>query len=86
MRCFDEAITGGDGLPRVEIGLFGEMKHRKLLLRSVKGDEELVQDYVQRAIAIFKGLFYVECMEYDIRSELTPMLSLLYKIFLYIAH
>ena len=56
MRCFNAAIAGGDGLPRVEIGLFGEMKRKTLLLRSVKADEQLVQDYVQRAIAIFKGL------------------------------
>ena len=70
IRCFNEAIAGGEGLPRVEIGLFGEMKHQKLLLRSVKQDEEIVQSYVQKAIGIFKGHYRVTPLHYCLITSL----------------
>ena len=39
---------------QVELELFPEMRGQKLLLRSVKIDEALVTDYVDRAMELFK--------------------------------
>nr|KAG5713480.1 hypothetical protein BaRGS_025028 [Batillaria attramentaria] len=54
LRCFSEIIASGDGLTRVECELFPEMRGQRLLLRSVKIEETLVTDYVDRAMEIFK--------------------------------
>ncbi|XP_061175178.1 dynein axonemal heavy chain 3-like [Saccostrea echinata] len=56
LRCFSEIIASGEGLTRVECELFPDMRSAtpKLLLRSVKIDEGLVTDYVDKAMEIFK--------------------------------
>ncbi|XP_074648811.1 dynein axonemal heavy chain 3-like [Tubulanus polymorphus] len=55
LRCFQEIIASGEGLPRVECDLFPDMRGQRLLLRSVKIDESLVSDFTDRAMAIFKS-------------------------------
>ncbi|XP_053383461.1 dynein axonemal heavy chain 3-like [Mercenaria mercenaria] len=54
LRCFSEIIASGEGLMRVECQLFPDMRGQKLLLRSVKIDESLVTDYVDKSMEIFK--------------------------------
>ncbi|RUS89800.1 hypothetical protein EGW08_002412, partial [Elysia chlorotica] len=54
LRCFSEIIASGEGLTRVEGELFPDMRGQRLLLRSVKIDEMLVTDFVDRAMEIFK--------------------------------
>ncbi|KAL8573170.1 Dynein heavy chain 3, axonemal [Nucella lapillus] len=54
LRCFSEIIASGDGLTRVECELFPDMRGQRLLLRSVKIEETLVTDYVDKAMEIFK--------------------------------
>lgn len=54
LRCFSEIIASGDGLTRVECELFPDMRGQRLLLRSVRIEESLVTDYVDRAMEIFK--------------------------------
>lgn len=54
LRCFSEIIASGEGLMRVECTLFPDMRGQKLLLRSVKIDETLVTDYVDKSMEIFK--------------------------------
>ena len=54
LRCFSEICASGEGLPRVECELFPDMRGQRLLLRSVKLEESLVTDYMDRAMEIFK--------------------------------
>ncbi|XP_052264555.1 dynein axonemal heavy chain 3-like isoform X1 [Dreissena polymorpha] len=54
LRCFSEIIASAEGLMRVECQLFPDMRGQKLLLRSVKIDEALVADYVDKSMEIFK--------------------------------
>ncbi|XP_033740540.1 dynein heavy chain 3, axonemal-like isoform X1 [Pecten maximus] len=54
LRCFSEIIASGEGLTRVECELFPDMRAQRLLLRSVKIEETLVTDYVDKAMDIFK--------------------------------
>ncbi|KAL8585021.1 Dynein heavy chain 3, axonemal [Nucella lapillus] len=54
INCFTHLITGGDGLTRVECELFPELRDQRLLLRSVKIEETLVTDYVDKAMDIMK--------------------------------
>ncbi|XP_063446016.1 dynein axonemal heavy chain 3-like isoform X5 [Mytilus trossulus] len=55
LRCFSEIVASGDGLTRVECELFPDMRSKKLLLRTVKIEESLVVEYVDRAMDIFKN-------------------------------
>ena len=48
LKCFSEIIASGDSLPRVECDLFPDMRGQRLLLRSVKLEENLVTDYMDR--------------------------------------
>jgi dynein heavy chain len=54
LRCFQEIIASGEGLPRVECDLFHDMRGQRLLLRSVKVEESLVAEFTDKAMAIFK--------------------------------
>ncbi|KAK6187847.1 hypothetical protein SNE40_005782 [Patella caerulea] len=54
LRCFTEIIACAEGLSRVECELFPDMKNQKLHLRSVKLEETLVTDFIDKAMEIFK--------------------------------
>ncbi|XP_046326217.1 dynein axonemal heavy chain 3-like [Haliotis rufescens] len=54
LKCFSEIIASGEGLSRVETELFPDMRGQRLLLRSVKIEETLFTDYVDKAMEIFK--------------------------------
>ncbi|XP_059139620.1 dynein axonemal heavy chain 3-like isoform X2 [Physella acuta] len=54
LRCFSEIIASGEGISRVECELFPDMRGQRLLLRSVRIDESLVTDYVDKAMDIFR--------------------------------
>ncbi|CAG5132944.1 unnamed protein product, partial [Candidula unifasciata] len=54
LRCFSEIIASGEGLTRVECDLFPDLRGQRLLLRSVKIDELLVTEFVDRAMEVFR--------------------------------
>ncbi|XP_033109939.1 dynein heavy chain 3, axonemal-like isoform X2 [Anneissia japonica] len=54
LRCFSEIIQSADGLQRVECDIFPELKSHRLLLRTVKLEEQLVTDFIDKAMEIFK--------------------------------
>ncbi|CAH1793734.1 unnamed protein product, partial [Owenia fusiformis] len=54
LRCFSVIIQCGEGIPRVECELFPELKAQRLVLRSVKLEETLVTEYMDKAMEIFK--------------------------------
>ncbi|XP_033631251.1 dynein heavy chain 3, axonemal-like [Asterias rubens] len=54
LRCFSEIIASADQLQRVECAIFPQMQNQRLLLRSVKVDEPLVEEFIDKAMKIFK--------------------------------
>ncbi|XP_062999548.1 dynein axonemal heavy chain 3 [Elgaria multicarinata webbii] len=53
-RCFAEILKNSEGLPRVQVKLFPELKGDDLILRTVQEDESLVSKYVNKALEIFE--------------------------------
>ncbi|XP_031567893.1 dynein heavy chain 3, axonemal-like [Actinia tenebrosa] len=54
LRLLTEIVKSAEDLPRVETELFPDMRDSQLTLRSVAVDEMLVQDYMDRAVELFK--------------------------------
>ncbi|XP_077979573.1 dynein axonemal heavy chain 3-like isoform X2 [Glandiceps talaboti] len=54
LRCFSEIIASAEGLPRVECDIFPDMRGQRLVLRAVKIDEQLVTNFIDQAMEIFK--------------------------------
>ncbi|KAK3717325.1 hypothetical protein QZH41_011557, partial [Actinostola sp. cb2023] len=54
LRLLTEIVKSAEDLPRVEKELFPDMRERKLTIRSVAVDEMLVQEYMDRAVELFK--------------------------------
>ncbi|XP_070617336.1 dynein axonemal heavy chain 3 isoform X3 [Erythrolamprus reginae] len=52
-RCFVEILKYSEGLPKVQVKIFPELKGDDLILRTVNKDETLVEDYVQKTAEIF---------------------------------
>ncbi|ETE64178.1 Dynein heavy chain 3, axonemal, partial [Ophiophagus hannah] len=52
-RCFIEILKYSEGLPKVQVKLFPELKGDDLIIRTVNEDEALVADYVQKTAEIF---------------------------------
>uniref|UniRef100_A0A8C5RLG6 Dynein heavy chain 3, axonemal n=1 Tax=Laticauda laticaudata TaxID=8630 RepID=A0A8C5RLG6_LATLA len=52
-RCFIEILKHSEGLPKVQVKLFPELKGDDLTIRTVNEDEALVADYVQKTAEIF---------------------------------
>ncbi|XP_044289654.1 dynein axonemal heavy chain 3 isoform X4 [Varanus komodoensis] len=52
-RCFLEILNNAEGLPKVQVKLFPELKGDDLILRTVQEDEALVSEYVNKAAEIF---------------------------------
>ncbi|XP_043945444.1 dynein axonemal heavy chain 3 [Protopterus annectens] len=51
--CFLEIIKSAEGIPKVEVDLFPEIQDERLVLSTVKPDEPLVTDYINKMIEIF---------------------------------
>ncbi|XP_070580768.1 dynein axonemal heavy chain 3-like [Ptychodera flava] len=54
LRCFSQIINSAEGLPRVECDIFPDMRGQRLLLRAVKIEEQLVTNFIDQAMEIFK--------------------------------
>ncbi|XP_048576009.1 dynein axonemal heavy chain 3 isoform X2 [Nematostella vectensis] len=54
LRLLTEIVKSAEDLPRVETELFPDMRDKRLPLRSVAVEEMLVQDYMDRAVDVFK--------------------------------
>ncbi|KAJ7305844.1 hypothetical protein JRQ81_010210 [Phrynocephalus forsythii] len=52
-RCFMEILKNSEGLPKVQVKLFPELKGDDLVLRTVQEDETLVSEYVKKTAEIF---------------------------------
>ncbi|KAG8145621.1 hypothetical protein E2320_012135 [Naja naja] len=52
-RCFIEILKYSEGLPKVQVKLFPELKGDDLIIRTVNEDETLVADYVKKTAEIF---------------------------------
>uniref|UniRef100_A0A4W3IE76 Dynein heavy chain linker domain-containing protein n=1 Tax=Callorhinchus milii TaxID=7868 RepID=A0A4W3IE76_CALMI len=52
-RAFMEILTNAEGIPRVECELFPEIPGEKLVLRTVRAEEFLVSDFVNKALETF---------------------------------
>ncbi|XP_072275027.1 dynein axonemal heavy chain 3 [Pyxicephalus adspersus] len=52
-RCFLEVIKSSEGLPKVEVELFPDLRMDNLILSSVKQEESLVSEYVNKTRKIF---------------------------------
>ncbi|KAH0631920.1 hypothetical protein JD844_019823 [Phrynosoma platyrhinos] len=53
-RCFMGVLKNSEGLPKVQVKLFPELKGDDLILRTVQEDESLVSEYVQKTAEIFE--------------------------------
>nr|XP_006820578.1 PREDICTED: dynein heavy chain 3, axonemal-like [Saccoglossus kowalevskii] len=54
LRCFSEIIASAEGLQRVECDIFPDLRNQRLVLRAVKIDEQLVTNFIDEAMQIFK--------------------------------
>ncbi|KAM4632527.1 dynein axonemal heavy chain 3 [Discoglossus pictus] len=52
-RCFQEIIKSAEGLPKVEVDIFPGLQTENLILSSVKYEESLVSDYINKTLEIF---------------------------------
>ncbi|XP_069839891.1 dynein axonemal heavy chain 3 isoform X1 [Dendropsophus ebraccatus] len=52
-RCFLEIIRSAEGLPKVEVELFPDLQGENLTLSSVKHEESLVSEYINKTREIF---------------------------------
>ncbi|XP_042293782.1 dynein axonemal heavy chain 3 [Sceloporus undulatus] len=53
-RCFMGVLKNSEGLPKVQVKLFPELKGDDLILRTVQEDETLVSEYVKKTAEIFE--------------------------------
>jgi len=55
MNCFSFIIESAEDLPRVEVELFPFPEYKKYVIRSIRPDETLVNDFIQRALTVFEA-------------------------------
>ncbi|THD19780.1 Dynein heavy chain axonemal [Fasciola hepatica] len=55
LRCFQAITDAADGLPRVEVDVFPELRNQALFLRSVSFREQLVIEYTDKAMTVFRA-------------------------------
>nr|XP_014349786.1 PREDICTED: dynein heavy chain 3, axonemal [Latimeria chalumnae] len=53
-NCFLEILSSAEGLPRVECDLFPEIQGERLIIRTVKFEEPLVSEYINKSKEIFR--------------------------------
>ncbi|XP_025062794.1 dynein heavy chain 3, axonemal [Alligator sinensis] len=54
-RCFMEILRSSEELPKVEVQIFPELKRDDHILRTVRPEESLVSEYVNKAARIFEN-------------------------------
>ncbi|KAM8960487.1 dynein axonemal heavy chain 3 [Pelodytes ibericus] len=52
-RCFSKIIQSAEGIPKVEVDLFPDLQMEYLTLSSVKQEESLVSEYINKTMEIF---------------------------------
>ena len=55
MNCFSYIIKSAEDLPRVEVELFPFPEYKKFVLRSIRPDESLVDDYIKRVLVVLEA-------------------------------
>ncbi|CAL8075896.1 unnamed protein product [Calicophoron daubneyi] len=55
LRCFQAITNAAENLPRVEVDVFPDLRDQPLYLRSVAFREQLVVDYTDRAMTVFRA-------------------------------
>ena len=55
LNCFNYIVESGDELPRVEVGLFPFPEYKKYVIRSIRLDESLVKDFIDRAMNVYEA-------------------------------
>lgn len=55
MNCFSYIIESAEDLPRVEVDLFPFPEYKKYVIRSIRPDEQLVESFIKRALAVFEA-------------------------------
>ncbi|CAH8492971.1 unnamed protein product, partial [Dicrocoelium dendriticum] len=55
LRCFQAITDAAEGLPRVEVDVFPELRNQPLHLRSVSFREQLVIEYTDKAMTVFRA-------------------------------
>nr|XP_026696681.1 dynein heavy chain 3, axonemal [Ciona intestinalis] len=55
LNCFSHITTAAEAIPRVECDLFPEMRDTSLTLRTVNPEEQLVKEFIDIAMQIFKA-------------------------------
>lgn len=55
MNCFSYIIKSAEELPRVEVELFPFPEYRKYVIRSIRPDEQLVEDFIKRVLAVYEA-------------------------------
>ncbi|XP_076804189.1 dynein axonemal heavy chain 3-like isoform X1 [Clavelina lepadiformis] len=55
LNCFSHITSAAESIPRVECDMFPELRDSSLVLRTVNPDEQLVKDFIDVAMNIFKA-------------------------------
>ncbi|XP_039273758.2 dynein axonemal heavy chain 3-like isoform X3 [Styela clava] len=75
LNCFAHIVKAGEEISRVECLLFPEMRDSKLLLRTVHLNENLVTNYVDQAMDIFKCNTVGPQMYLDVYTKYNDLLN-----------
>ncbi len=54
LNCFDFILKSSEELPRVEVELFPFPEYKKYVLRTIRSDEELVENFIKRALNVYE--------------------------------
>ena len=54
-HCFKYIIESAENLPRVEVVLFPFPEYKKFVLRSIRPDEDLVDNCIKRVLAVYEA-------------------------------
>ena len=55
MNCFSYIIKSAEELPRVEVELFPFPEYRKYIIRSIRPDESLVENFIKRVLTVYEA-------------------------------
>ena len=55
MNCFSYIIESAEDLPRVEVELFPFPEYKKYVIRSIRPDESLVENFIKRVLCVYEA-------------------------------
>jgi dynein heavy chain len=55
LNCFTFLLKSSEELPRVEVELFPFPEYKKYVLRTIRPDEELVENFTKRALSVYEA-------------------------------